>query len=407
VIKLQNYQQAEELSNGVPVTKTIGVDEVQEFFINVPTDAEDATTLKFKTSNSSGDPDLFVRFGSPPDIDNGLFDFSSANIAPVEEVIVVTSTSAPPLQAGDWFVTVLGFEQSTYTLTATFSQPEELANGVQVTGTVAIDEIQEFFINVPADATTIVFETSNSTGDPDLFVRFRSPPDLDNGIFDFSSENFAPDEELITVAQTTNPPLQAGNWFVTVEGFEQSTYTLTATHDGSGVDSVQLLSYNIYRSTTQDAKNTGALVGNVDANITTFTDAVPNLGTFFYQVTAVYSQGESEPCNEATVLVTSVEEGQPTSLPVEFALGQNYPNPFNPSTTISYSLPQKSEVVLTIYNLLGQEIKTLVNEIQTPGNKLITWDGRDNQGDMVGAGVYIYSIRTGTRIKARKMVRLP
>lgn len=89
-------------------------------------------------------------------------------------------------------------------------------------------------------------------------------------------------------------------------------------------------------------------------------------------------------------------------IPMKFVLNQNYPNPFNPSTTISYSLSQRFEVVLTIYNLLGQEVKTLINEIQTPGNKWITWDGRDNQVDIVGSGVYIYSIRTGTRIEARK-----
>jgi hypothetical protein len=93
--------------------------------------------------------------------------------------------------------------------------------------------------------------------------------------------------------------------------------------------------------------------------------------------------------------------------PKKFALYQNYPNPFNPTTTIAYSLAYRSKVVLTIHNLLGQEVKTLVNEVQTLGQKLITWDGSDNQGDMVGSGVYIYSIRTGARIESRKMVRLP
>jgi hypothetical protein len=103
---------------------------------------------------------------------------------------------------------------------------------------------------------------------------------------------------------------------------------------------------------------------------------------------------------------TSIELAE-QSLPASFGLAQNYPNPFNPTTTISYSIPQTSRVVLTIYNLLGQEVKTLVNEIQIPGNKWITWDSRDNQDDMVGSGVYIYSIRTATRIETRKMVRLP
>ena len=105
--------------------------------------------------------------------------------------------------------------------------------------------------------------------------------------------------------------------------------------------------------------------------------------------------------------MTSAVDEKSSNVPEGFILHQNYPNPFNPSTTISYSLQQRSEVVLTIYNLLGQEVKTLVNDVQTPGNKWITWDGRDNQGDMVGAGVYIFSISTGTRIEARKMVRMP
>jgi hypothetical protein len=81
------------------------------------------------------------------------------------------------------------------------------------------------------------------------------------------------------------------------------------------------------------------------------------------------------------------------AIPESYGLELNYPNPFNPTTTIAYSLSHTSEVVLTIYNPLGQEVKTLVNEVQTPGNKLISWDGTDNQGDMVGAGIYIYSIR--------------
>ena len=105
-------------------------------------------------------------------------------------------------------------------------------------------------------------------------------------------------------------------------------------------------------------------------------------------------------------VLTNAKDEEPV-LPKRLVLNENYPNPFDPTTTIAYSLASRSKVVLTIYNLLGQEVKALVNEVQTPGNRLITWDGRDNQGDMVGSGVYIYSIRTGTRIEARKMVRLP
>jgi hypothetical protein len=114
----------------------------------------------------------------------------------------------------------------------------------------------------------------------------------------------------------------------------------------------------------------------------------------------------SEDVYEFRVIPTSVRDNS-APIPRVLTLFQNYPNPFNPTTTIAYSLAYRSKVVLTIYNLLGQEVKKLINKIQTPGNKWITWDGRDNQGDIVGAGVFIYTIRTGTRIEARKMVRLP
>lgn len=502
VKKTQNTQ-PEELFNGVSVTRTVGENQIHEFFINVPEDAN-ATTLKFKTSNSIGDPDLFVSFGLPPDLANDIYDFVSDNFAPEEELIIVTPNSDPSLQPGNWFVTILGFVQSTYTLTATFSQPRALMNGVPVTKTVEEFDIQEFFIAVPTDATTLTVETSNSTGDPDLFVRFGSPPDLDNFILDFSSETIGPSEESITVDQTTNPPIQAGNWFVSVQEFEfgQQTYTLTATHNGTGgpgnsdpvlntignktstvgqllqftvsatdpdsdpitlsatnlptganftdngngtgtfswtptanqvgtfqvtftvsdnrggtdsvtiqitvhdVGGLHLLGYNVYRSTTQKARNTGILVGNVHADTTTFTGSVQNLGTFFYQVTAVYNQGESFPSNDATILVTSIEEGEPAKIPVEFTLRQNYPNPFNPTTKIRFDVPSSSQVNISIFNLLGQKIRVLVDRPFEAGEHTITWDGRDDQGQVVSSGIYIYRIRAGTFIHSRKMVFL-
>ncbi|MFQ5709503.1 MAG: T9SS type A sorting domain-containing protein, partial [bacterium] len=402
--KLLILQQPEELSNGTPVTRTVGEGEVQEFFINVPAEA---TKLKFETSNSTGDPDLFVRFGAPPDLVNGVFDFSSENIAPEEELIIVDQITAPSIQAGQWFVSVLGFAASTYTLTATYSQPEALSNGVPVTRPIQQDELQNFFIPVPADATSLTVTTSNSSGDPDLFVRFGSPPDLVNSIFDFSSETVGPGEESITVDQSTNPILQTGNWFVSVIEFEsgQQTYTLTATHNGSG-GGAQLLSYNVYRSMTSNARSTGTLLANTETGVTTFTDAVPNTGTFFYQVTAVYDQGESTPSNDASVLVTSVEDQHPDIIPVAFALKQNYPNPFNPETRIQYELPKSTHVQLEIFNLLGQKSRTLVDEQKPAGSYTVSWDGRLNNGEAAASGVYIYRLKTEQFEKSRKLLLL-
>ena len=87
--------------------------------------------------------------------------------------------------------------------------------------------------------------------------------------------------------------------------------------------------------------------------------------------------------------------------PDNFELSQNYPNPFNPSTTIRYALPFESKVAITIYNLLGQEVATLVNEEKPSGSYEINFDANN-----LSSGVYIYKIHTGSFIKTKKMVLL-
>ena len=95
-------------------------------------------------------------------------------------------------------------------------------------------------------------------------------------------------------------------------------------------------------------------------------------------------------------------------LPKAFALGQNFPNPFNPSTTISYDVPEGNEVMvrLSVYNIRGQLISTLVNEVKTEGSYQVQWDGSDNNGRQVSSGVYFYRIQAGEFGKTRKMVIL-
>lgn len=79
-------------------------------------------------------------------------------------------------------------------------------------------------------------------------------------------------------------------------------------------------------------------------------------------------------------------------MPTVYALGQNFPNPFNPVTTISYQLPQESNVIVTVYNLLGQEVKMLVHSTQPPGYYNVTWNGIDDNHKPVSSGVYLYKI---------------
>jgi hypothetical protein len=100
------------------------------------------------------------------------------------------------------------------------------------------------------------------------------------------------------------------------------------------------------------------------------------------------------------------EEVDYTQRPTEFGLRQNYPNPFNPATVIEYALPKPSEVKIEIYNILGQKVRHLVDELQEPGYKKIFWDGRDDGGNEISSGVYFYRLEAGTFVECRKMTLL-
>jgi len=105
------------------------------------------------------------------------------------------------------------------------------------------------------------------------------------------------------------------------------------------------------------------------------------------------------------VLVVSVDDDAP-SIPTQFALRQNYPNPFNPSTTIRYDLKENVEVRLEIFNILGQKVRALVNERQAAGSRSVIWDARNDIGEAVTSGVYIYRISAGEFVNSHKMILL-
>jgi photosystem II stability/assembly factor-like uncharacterized protein len=110
----------------------------------------------------------------------------------------------------------------------------------------------------------------------------------------------------------------------------------------------------------------------------------------------------------ATSPLTSVSEGPvyPVAGADQALLYGNYPNPFNPATSIVYELPERASVSLKIYNILGQEVRTLVDHIESPGYKSIVWDGLDSQGQTVGSGVYLYKLRVGNEVTSKKMMLL-
>ena len=92
--------------------------------------------------------------------------------------------------------------------------------------------------------------------------------------------------------------------------------------------------------------------------------------------------------------------------PQKYTLHQNYPNPFNPITSLRYDLPEEALVNITIYDMTGRVVKTLVNSSQTAGYKSMRWKATNNLGQPVSAGMYIYTIQAGEFRKTKKMVLL-
>jgi len=94
-------------------------------------------------------------------------------------------------------------------------------------------------------------------------------------------------------------------------------------------------------------------------------------------------------------------------VPSTFELSQNYPNPFNANTVIMFTVTQESRVTIAVYNILGQEIATLVNgEILSAGRQSVSWDGLDARGNDVPGGLYFYRMTAGEFTETRKMVLL-
>ncbi|TFB09452.1 T9SS type A sorting domain-containing protein, partial [Candidatus Marinimicrobia bacterium MT.SAG.3] len=158
--------------------------------------------------------------------------------------------------------------------------------------------------------------------------------------------------------------------------------------------------YLIYRSTSPNVMPDAAeLVAQVKDTL--FVDTNPPLVDNLYYIVIAEDIHDniSDNSNEISFVLTSISDGN-TGIPESFDLSQNYPNPFNPTTTIQYALPVSGDVLLTIFNLRGEEIFRYANS-QTAGYHEVIWDG-----SRAVSGIYIYRLQAGDFVQTRKMVLL-
>ncbi len=158
------------------------------------------------------------------------------------------------------------------------------------------------------------------------------------------------------------------------------------------------LGFDVERSSDQESfSKLGFVPGNFTTSTPkfyTFVDSELNVGTYFYRLKQIDTNGtfEYSPIVGATV-----------SAPAAFMLHQNFPNPFNLETVISYELAEKTEVSIFIFNLLGRKTRTLVDEVNGPGSFEIAWDGKDERGRIAPSGIYFVQMRVGEIVQFKKV----
>ena len=211
----------------------------------------------------------------------------------------------------------------------------------------------------------------------------------------FQSDNATIYVDVIAIDEdNTAVPVELASFTASVTDREVVLHWTTASETNN-------FGFDIERS---EKANEFQKIGLVEGNGTTtiaqkysFVDENLVPGTYSYRLKQIDFNGVFEYSGMLEVVI---------NVPNEFALDQNYPNPFNPETTIRYDLPESSHVVLKIFNILGEEVKTLVDAEQTAGIKTIIWNGKDKLGKDVSSGAYIYQMQAGGFTKVKKLTLL-
>jgi hypothetical protein len=179
------------------------------------------------------------------------------------------------------------------------------------------------------------------------------------------------------------------------------------------------LGFDVYRSESPDGefvKVNPAYIKGAGTDVTPhsyqFVDSIVEIGkTYYYYIEDISFSGERNRSFTIKVIVLAGRQPSVRMLPEAFALLQNYPNPFNPETWIPFQLPQDADVIVGIYDIKGQLVKTINLGIKTAGfyyakERAARWDGKDEYGQKVSSGVYFYSLTAGTFKATRKLIIL-
>ena len=228
-------------------------------------------------------------------------------------------------------------------------------------------------------------------------------PCRDSGTSDIDGDGIAD----ITVFQGEAPDM--GAYEYTIAHPEEFTFTIennsiTLSWNPSLDDNFQ---YYSVQMSTDLSFNSDVVEYYTPDSYYTFNQLEYNI-PYYFRVATMVGQGEWSYYSDvvtATIEFVSTDE-QNNEIPFTFALNQNYPNPFNPSTSISYTIPERNIVSLNIYDVNGAFVQNLVDENLEPGFHSVSWDGTNANGSKVSAGMYFYIIKSGNLVSTQKMIFL-
>ncbi len=309
--------------------------------------------------------------------------FTSTVLTSIESATILGVSDVPDDQGGRVYVTFARSIHDTDTLRTPEMYTVERLDGDTWVG---LNSVSAYGNDVyVVEATTLV----DSTSETDALMTYRIIAAMEEGNFasdprsGYSVDNIAPDAPASVVAAVSGGVV----------------YLEWTDSDANDLDY-----YAVYRSTDPEfVPGEENMIGSSEDP--EFADDVEELGDYYYAVTALdLHENESDPSELVNVTLLSLEDIR--GLPEVFTLQQNYPNPFNPNTQIQYALPTNANVSIIIYDLVGRQIRTLVNEQVNAGYHSTLWNATNDMGSPVSAGVYIYTITANDFRDVKKMILL-
>ena len=250
------------------------------------------------------------------------------------------------------------------------------------------DDLEELILSllepeiIPCELGTVYVSEAQSSGDPEDYIEIHN-----SGDFDCSLEGFQLDDsEELEDLTFGNLIIPAGGYWIGCEG-QDSSFSSNLNSDGAAIifadPQGEILSVVLEPSQELDGIKLSQS----------------------YDLDGVGCHTYPSPGSENGDCVT-LDIDQRSLLPNDITLYQNYPNPFNPLTTIKYDIPINTMVAMTIFDLRGNVVRNLVNAYQKAGSKLVKWNGKNNDGMQVSAGMYLCRMQIDGLVKTKKMLLL-